>query len=119
MKTIWTTQCVIGNIINMYDTDWAHILDGHPEMTGKEHLVKLAIENPDYVQEGGNAKAAAYVLPADNEHDEGVRVLVNFSSEMWIIGSKIGDVSTGYPIDTEHYPNPDLGKIIWKKGGLR
>jgi len=115
VKTIWTTQCVISNEINLYQEDWDHILDGHPEMAGLEYLVKAAVERPIYIQEAGNPKTAAYVLPPDSVNPEGVRVIVGFTSEMWISGNKIGDVKTGYPIDSKSFPNPSLGRIIWQK----
>lgn len=115
MKTIWTTQCILANEVNLYLPDWEHIVEGHPEMAGKEELVKLAIQQPIYIQEAGNPKTAAYVLSPDQVHPEGVRVIVGFSSEMWTSGSKIGDVKTGYPINTLAYPNPALGQIIWAK----
>jgi hypothetical protein len=120
VKTIWTTQCILANAIQLYQEDWDHIVEGHPEMQGKEQLVKTAVENPLYIQEAGNAASAAYVLAPDADNPEGVRVIVGFNSEMWVSGNKIGDVRTGYPINSTAYANPDLGKIIWQsnKGGV-
>ncbi len=106
---------MISNEINLYSEDWEHIIDGHPEMVGKEQLVKQAIENAIYIQEAGNPKTAAYVLGPDAIYPEGVRVIVSFPTEMWVAGNKVGDVDTSYPIDSKSYPNPDLGKIIWRK----
>ena len=115
MKTIWTTQCVLANEVNLYREDWEHIVDGHPEMAGREELVKLAVQKPIYIQEAGSPVSAAYVLPPDLNNPEGVRVIVGFSSELWTDGNRVGAVETGYPINTRAYPNPDLGRIIWPK----
>jgi hypothetical protein len=115
MKTIWTTQCVLANEVSLYQQDWEHIVDGHPEMAGREELVKQAIQKPIYIQEAGSSVSAAYVLPPDQNNPEGVRVIVGFSSELWPDGNKVGAVETGYPINTKAYPNPDLGQIIWPK----
>ncbi len=120
MKTIWTAQCRFAHEIYLYQEDWDHILEGHPEMAGKEELVKRAIQAPMYIQEAGNPLTAAYVLPPDNQLPEGTRVIVGFSSEMWTTGNQVGDVKTGYPINTKVYDRPDLGKIIWpKKDGAK
>jgi hypothetical protein len=115
VKTIWTAQCILANEVNLNQEDWEHIVDGHPEMAGREELVKLAIQKPIFIQEAGNPVTAAYVLPPDQNNPEGVRVIVGFSSELWPTGNKVGDVKTGYPIDTKAYPHPELGQIIWPK----
>lgn len=115
MKTIWTTQCVLSNEVSLYQEDLEHMVDGHPEMAGKEALVKRAVESPIYIQEAGNPKTAAYVLPPDHENEEGVRAIVGFSSEMWPTGGQRGFLLTGYPINSKSYPKPDLGKIVWPK----
>jgi hypothetical protein len=121
VKTIWTTQCILANKISLYEEDLGHIVDGHPEMVGREALVKRAVEASIYIQEAGSPSTAACVLPPDQENAEGVRVIVGFNSEMWTTGNQIGVVRTGYPIDTKMYPNPDLGRIVWPKpkGGTK
>ena len=115
MKTIWTVQCILANEVNLYQEDWEHIVDGHPEMAGMEELVKLAIQKPIYIQEAGSPVSAAYVLPPDQNNPEGVRIIVGFSSELWPDGNKVGAIETGYPINSKAYPRPDLGQIIWPK----
>ena len=115
MKTIWTVQCILANEVNLYQEDWEHIVDGHPEMAGMEELVKLAIQKPIYIQEAGSPVSAAYVLPPDQNNPEGVRIIVGFSSELWPDGNKVGAIETGYPINSQAYPRPDLGQIIWPK----
>lgn len=82
-------------------------------MVGKENLVKRAIQKPIFIQVAGNPRTAAYVLAPDESNPEGIRVIVGFSSEMWSVGNKTGEVKTGYPINTVAYPNADLGSIIW------
>jgi hypothetical protein len=115
VKLIWTTQCVLSNRVDLFQEDWEHIIQGHPEMIGNELLVKQAVERPVFIQQAGNATTAAYVLPADSLHPEGVRVIVGFTSSLWLSGGKFGEVKTGYPIDTRAYPNPSLGQVVWTK----
>jgi hypothetical protein len=116
---IWTTKCPLANEISLYAEDWNHAIE-HPEIIGKEELVKKIVEKPLYIQEGKTPFTAAYVFPPYNELEEGARVIVKFSTEVWPSGNDTGLVQTAYPIDSKSYPNPRLGKIVWtKKGGLQ
>lgn len=104
---------MLSNFIDLFDEDYSHMVEGHPEMDGRQDLVKQAIQSPAYIQASLSPMSAAYVLEPTGEFPEGVRVLVKFPTEMWPDGSKNGFVTTGYPIDTKNYPAPALGPIVW------
>jgi len=82
---IWTTKCPLANEISLYAEDWNHAIE-HPEIIGKEELVKKIVEKPLYIQEGKTPFTAAYVFPPYNELEEGARVIVKFSTEVWPSG---------------------------------
>jgi hypothetical protein len=38
-----------GRIVVLREKQWSHITEGHPEMEGEEHAVRLVVSDPDMV----------------------------------------------------------------------
>lgn len=107
---IWTTVSIHGNTISLYEEDWIHILE-HPEMVGQELLVKEAVEKPLRTREGRFPDSCAFER-SWSTNPEGLRVLVQHSTEMFLGGGVDGHVTTAYPIQTSKYKKNRIGSII-------
>ena len=78
---IWTATSVHGNTITLYEVDWEHILE-HPEMLGKEDIVRMAVEKPQRTQHGAYPESCAFEIPSST-NPEGLRVLVKHHTELY------------------------------------
>jgi hypothetical protein len=109
-NTIWTTVSIHGNTIRLYEEDFLHVLE-HPEMAGQADLIKQTVEKPTVVREGRYPDSCAFERPWST-NPEGIRVLVRHDRETFLGGAADGYVTTAFPIDTKHYPQPRIGPII-------
>jgi hypothetical protein len=109
-----------GNAVHCTQANWVgHIIeptDGHPEMTGREHDVRKAIEDPDIIRPStktGKAFAFERITTADT-----IRVIVFYDDPVTIkAGRTYGWVGTAYPDDPAY--TSQVGSPIYtkKKGG--
>jgi hypothetical protein len=110
-NTIWTTISVHGNTISLYQEDLLHLLMGHPEMAGKENLIKETVEKPTIVREGRFPDSCAFYRPCST-NPEIIKVLVWHDRETFLGGGVEGHVTTAFPVSLTHYRNPNSGPII-------
>ena len=110
---IWVTRDRFANEVYLFREDLDHILDGHPEMAGRESEIKGIVEQPTRIHEAGTPKTAAFLGPSTSSNPEGIRVIVGYSSEMYISGNTSGIVVTAYPIDSIQYNKPRIGGRIY------
>lgn len=110
-KIIWQTISVHGNTVYLYEEDWNHAVEGHPEMAGQEELVKSTIEKPLRTREGRFPDSCAFDGPMST-NPEGVRVLVRHDREVFLQGGTDGHVTTAFPINTKRYARTRVGSII-------
>lgn len=108
---IWRTTSVHGNTIYLYEEDWNHALEGHPEMVGQEEVVRRAVERPVRVREAAYASACTFERPIST-NPEGIRVLVDHEREMFLSGGVEGHVTTAFPINTRRFNRTRVGPII-------
>jgi hypothetical protein len=59
---VHVTKGISGKIVRLTDERWVHIVEGHPEMAGSLNEVLLAVNNPDFVVEGGNDELLALLF---------------------------------------------------------
>jgi hypothetical protein len=87
-------------------------VDGHPEMAGREHDVKKAVEDPDFIRPStltGKALAFERVTSTDM-----VRVIVYYTDPTLIrTGRTIGVIATAYPDDPAY--RSQVGAPIYTK----
>jgi hypothetical protein len=110
MGVVWMTTSVHGNVIYLYERDWEH-LKKHPEMIGREDEIKLAVESPTLVREGKYPDSCAFDSPSTT-NPEGIRVLVQHETELFLQGGTTGWVTTAFDVSTKRFPNPRLGKVL-------
>lgn len=100
--------------MSLYEVDWlGHILLAHPEMVGKEELVKRAVEDPKHLREGDYADSRAFEIESTT-NPEGIRVFVRYVREMFVNGGVDGNVTTAYPINSKQYQSR-VGPIIYTR----
>lgn len=115
-KHIIATPDFWGNHVTCTADHWVgHIiepLDGHPELTGREHEVARAIQDPEIIRPStktGIAFAFERMTTADT-----IRVVVTYADPTGIkTGSTVGTVATAYPVDTAY--NSQVGVPIYQK----
>ena len=110
LGVIWTTISVHGNTICLYEADWAHAISRHPEMQGREETIRRAVEKPRAVRQGLYPDSCAFEI-SSSTNAEGVRVLVQHDTEMYLAGGVTGWVTTSYPIETRKFKSR-VGPII-------
>lgn len=104
-KKIFATTDFYGNQVHCTAENWTgHIiepLDGHPELSGREHEVKKAIEDPDAIRHStktGMALSFERKTVADT-----VRAIVYYSDQTLIkAGATFGWVGTAYPVNSAY-----------------
>ena len=106
-----TAEQWVGHIIDAYE--------GHPEMAGREHDVRRAVEDPDVIRPStltGKALAFERVTSTDI-----VRVIVYYTDQSLIkTGRTMGVIATAYPDDPAYISQvgaPIYTKTTPKKGG--
>jgi hypothetical protein len=106
-----------GNQVHCTADHWTgHIidpLDGHPELTGREHEVAKVIRDPEIIRPStktGKAFAFERVTSADT-----IRVIVYYEDASCIkAGRTFGTVGTAYPVDAAYYSS-QVGAPIYQK----
>jgi hypothetical protein len=90
-------------------------------MTGLETVVQQTIKDPIEVRVSTySSTSVAFVsAPGVGAHAEGIRVLVDYADMAYEKGASAGKVTTAYPIDVIQYRRPQLGRMIYKKGGRK
>jgi len=110
-----------GNLVKLYRDTWEnHVLDpvnGHPQMLGCENLVQGVLKDPYEIRQSAQQATAAAFISATNVGPslEGIRVLVNYTTNDFQKGSAEGLVVTAYPIDSVRYSTPRISRPLYKK----
>jgi hypothetical protein len=121
-QPVFSTTDLWGNLVILQEETWLnHIvepIDGHPEMTGYENLVKQVVVDPYEAYQSTQQSTGILFLsdPHVGPRPEGIRVVVNYSDTSYEKGATSGFVVTAYPIDLVLYPSPKIGKLIYKRG---
>ena len=105
-----------GNPVHCTSDHWtAHIiepLDGHPELTGREHEVAKTIQDPEIIRPStktGKAFAFERVTTADT-----IRAIVYYDDQSSIkTGRTFGWLGTAYPVDSAYCSQ--VGAPIYQK----
>lgn len=116
-----TTDCY-GNLVTLSEDTWnTHVTIEHPEMAGLETVVQQTVEEPFEIRVSAfSDTGVAFVsTPGAGSHAEGIRVLVNYADVVYEKGSTSGKIQTAYPIDVIKYGRPQLGRVIYRKGGRK
>jgi hypothetical protein len=119
-KHVIDTTDLYGNTVQCTSNQWTgHIiepLDGHPEMAGREHDVKKAIEDPEFIRPSTKTGVAfAFERVTSSET---IRVIVYYEDPAMITaGATSGKVATAYPDDPAY--SSQVGFPIYTKPGSK
>ena len=113
MATGFDVQDVLGNVVHVTEAAWRYVIRGHPDMVGKETLVKDAIAHPDTVYRRG-AERQRLTFSSRNVqmggHQGYTRAVVEYDTSQPEAGNGTGHLVTAY-LSRRTFK----GMVVWQK----